>query len=95
MKKTIVVTVHVVLLIPAHKIFLKCPLMQHKKKSVKDEGGVTGTTTVVTVMSTPCTVFSYNLMAQKGLKECHQGDIISYTGSNLVFEDVCVCNHSY
>lgn len=85
---------HVVLLLPTCKIFLKCPLTQHKKKS---EGwrGVTGTTTVVTVKRTPCTVFSYNLMAKKGWRECHQVDIISYTGSNLVFEDVCVCNHSY
>lgn len=48
------------------------PANAAQKKSER-WGGVTGTTTVVTVKRTPCTVFSYNLMAQKELKGMSSG----------------------
>lgn len=70
MKKTIVVTCSTLNTSPQNLSQVHANAAQ---KKVKDEGGVTGTTTVVTVKGTPCTVFSYNLKAQKGEKGMSSG----------------------
>lgn len=51
------------------------PANAAQKRNSEGWWGVTGTTTVVTVKRTPCTVFSYNLMAQKVLKGMSSGQL--------------------